>query len=144
MSSRDLAVTRARLERLAGVVAALLAHLEDLHSLAFEPVGRGLDVAVRGGEATGVEAVGDARARATWTELTQEVRAADRGLGEARRKTLNLLSEGPPAPEVSRGSMIRPEDFEAAKARQARRRADGEHVPVRLFDQPDYPGGDQK
>lgn len=134
MSSRDLAETLTRLERVAQVAATLLAHARDLHDYAYEKASRGLEPVAAGGPPSGVETVGNPEARELWRELVREAAAADEGLGDVKVAALNLLSAGPPMPGPSRGSTLRPEELEALVARAAARGG-----PARLVEQPAHP-----
>lgn len=137
MSARDVEILRARLQAIARAALRLAGELEDLHEVAYTPAVAGHDK-VSGGGVSGLETVGDPRARALWRRL-DELRDLELAIVTLEQAVGNLLASGP-SPEPTRGSLIPKREFRAALRRQRQRDARGEYTPRRNVDQPPYPG----
>jgi len=138
--ARDVDALVHQLRTAARAADRLAAHLADLHSLAFEKHVAGVErTSGAAWPPPGVDDVGDPKARALWRRLD----AGQHHLVEVvaiSQDTLNYLSAGPGA-AWTRGSLMDRADLARQLKQQRARAGRGEHVPVRLVDQPGYPGG---
>lgn len=124
---------------LGGEAAARLAnHLEDLRDQAFlRHVGD--HEHVRGGaDHPGVETTGDMRARRLWDDVLAARIMLDR-MPVLERAIGDYFMAGR-MPDPTPGSLINKGDFVSQIRRQRRRGEAGEHVPMKLVEQPPYPG----
>ena len=137
--TRDVDALVHQLRATARAADRLAAHLADLHSLAFEKHVAGVErTSGAAWPPPGVDDVGDPKARALWRRLV----AGQHHLVAVvafSQDVLNFLSAGS-WPEATRGGIGKAELARQLKLQRARA-GRGEHVPVRLVDQPPYPGG---
>jgi hypothetical protein len=144
---RDDKLTQIRFRLVLGGEAAarIPNHLEDLRDEAFlRRVGD--QVKVSGGNVDedggrpGVETVGNAWARRLWDEAVHASIFLE-SIPVLERAILNYFMAGRGADdEAYRGSLISQGEFEGRKRNQRKQATAGEHVPLRLVDQPHYPG----
>lgn len=138
----DVGELRRRLIATSTVTRSVLAHLDDLASLAYEQT-----VGERtGGSATSDghahTSTGDRRAKVALGELDHAVTVMAKALGAAER----VVTSGPGADETLRGTMLgtgdgtHPADtLRGLRAAQDRRRERGEYTPTQVVDQPSLP-----
>lgn len=134
-------VERLRWQLTAGSEAAvrLCAHLEDLHSLAWEKHVGDFEHVNGGAEHPGVETVGDQRARTLWARLCATATDLDTLL-PLERAVANYFSAGP-SPEGSSHPLVSKGDWNQQVKARARRAARGDYTPIRIEQQPPYGGG---
>lgn len=130
---------------LGGEAAARLAvHLQDLHDLAYlRHVGDVERVAGGGdsedGSHPGVSSIGDPRARRLWGRLVVAAAMVD-AMPVLERSVLNYFMAGRGADDDLRGTLVSKGEFVNRLRNQRKQAGAGEYVPVRLVDQPPYPG----
>lgn len=138
MTPRDVERLRWQLTAGAEAAARLCAHLEDLHSLAWEKHVGDFEHVNGGAEHPGVEMVGDQRARTLWHRLVATAIDLDTLL-PLERAIANYFTLGV-SPDPTRGAIISKGEFGASQRHQRQRAAAGEYTPVRIEDQPGYGG----
>jgi len=136
--NRELDVLAARLAAIVAAAQSIGRQLVDLHGIAYERAGTGLD-RVGGRTNAGVETHGDERARHIWRRLEAAIESLETDIRAIDSAISNLLSKGGSV-EQTRGSLIPRREFRAELKRQKLRRDRGEYTPYRTLDQPDYPG----
>lgn len=139
MTPRDVDRLRWQLTNGAEAATRLCAHLEDLHTLAWEKHIGDFEHVNGGAEHPGVETVGDQQARTLWARLVATATDLDT-LVPLERAIANYFTVGPSPdgsshPLVSKGDWVR--QFRARDRRAAR----GEYTPTRIEGQPPYGGG---
>lgn len=138
MTARDVDRLRDQLTASAAAAARLCAHLDDLHSLAWEQHVGDFEHVSGGADHPGVETTGDLRARTLWARLCATAVDLDT-LAPLERSILNYFTAGP-SPDPTRGAIISKGEFAAAQRRQRARQAAGEYTPTPIEQQPGWGG----
>lgn len=139
----ELATIRFRLVLGGEAACRLPNHLEDLRDEAFlRRVGDQVKVSGGdtddGGGRPGVETVGNPWARDMWDQVVRASVLLER-MPVLEREILNYFMAGR-MPDPTPGSLINKGEFANRIRNQRKQAAAGEHVPLRLVDQPPYPG----
>lgn len=138
MAERDVERLRGELRRTIDQLVWLGEQAEVLHSLAFEPEtssGDGDKVRSTRTEFY-LDEVGRADAKGCWNAL----RALVPDVGRVHSWAADIFS-GPSADESLRGTLMTPQEYQAAIAAQRRRRRRDEFTPPASEHQPAYPRG---
>lgn len=138
MSPPDVERVRWQLTLGAEAATRLSAHLEDLHSLAWERHVGDFEHVNGGAEHPGVEMVGDQRARTLWNRLCATAVDLDTLL-PLERAIANYFTAGP-SPDGSSHPLVSKGDWHQQFKARDRRAARGEYTPARIEQQPPYGG----